>query len=158
MTTRRRARGAALEAVGLDAEKFGPRSPFALSGGEARRVAIAGVLAMRPRYLLLDEPTAGLDVRGRGAVLEALERVRAEVGVVVVSHDAEEFLERADRVLVLDGGEQRFLGTPAELLADPRHWSTPAWGFRRSSPLRSSRVRVGAISHGSPPPPPKPPT
>lgn len=100
-------------------ESFGERSPFALSGGEARRVAIAGVLAMRPRYLLLDEPTAGLDVRGRTAVLGGLERARPEVGIVVVTHDAEEFLGEADRVLVLADGAAAFAGSASELLADP---------------------------------------
>jgi energy-coupling factor transport system ATP-binding protein len=109
----------ALEAVGMPPESFGERSPFALSGGEARRVAIAGVLAMRPRYLLLDEPTAGLDVRGRTAVLGGLERVRPEVGIVVVTHDAEEFLGEADRVLVLADGAAAFAGSASELLADP---------------------------------------
>jgi energy-coupling factor transport system ATP-binding protein len=109
----------ALEAVGLDPGSFGPRSPFALSGGEARRVAIAGVLAMRPSYLLLDEPTAGLDVRGRAAVAGGLERIRHEVGIVVVTHDAEEFLGQADRVLVLAAGIPVFSGTSDELLTDP---------------------------------------
>ncbi len=109
----------ALRAVGLDPDAFGPRSPFALSGGEARRVAIAGVLAMRPRYLLLDEPTTGLDVRGREAVLGGLERIRREVGIVVVTHDAEEFLGQADRVLLLADGAPAFSGTADELVADP---------------------------------------
>jgi energy-coupling factor transport system ATP-binding protein len=110
---------AALDAVGLDPDSFGPRSPFALSGGEARRVAVAGVLAMHPRYLLLDEPTAGLDVRGRAAVLEGLERSATEVGIIVVTHDAEEFLGRADSVLVLTEGAPGFAGSPSELLSDP---------------------------------------
>ena len=101
--TRRLAR-AALAAVGLDPDILRRRSPFALSGGEARRAAIAGVLAMRPRYLLLDEPTAGLDARGRPAVRDVVRGMRASAGVVVVSHSAEEFLGEADRVLVLAHG------------------------------------------------------
>jgi energy-coupling factor transport system ATP-binding protein len=109
----------ALVAVGLDPEAFGPRSPFTLSGGEARRVAVAGVLAMRPAYLLLDEPTAGLDARGRASVLAAMERARVEAGVVVVTHDAEELLPLADGVLVLAGGSPAFTGPAGELLADP---------------------------------------
>lgn len=109
----------ALAAVGLDPARFGRRSPFALSGGEARRVALAGVLAMRPRYLLLDEPTAGLDAAGREALAEAIEGIRAVAGLMVVTHDAEEFLGRADSVLVLDGGTPVFSGTAAGLLEDP---------------------------------------
>ncbi len=108
----------ALQSVGLDPADFGERSPFALSGGEARRVAIAGVLAMSPRYVLLDEPTAGLDRDGRESVHRAIERARDSAGVLVVSHDAEEFLDRADRVLVLSEGRQAFCGTPSGLLAD----------------------------------------
>jgi energy-coupling factor transport system ATP-binding protein len=107
---------AALVAVGLDPEEFGPREPWSLSGGEARRAAIAGVLAMRPRYLLLDEPTAGLDSSGKGAVCAAIEAARAEAGVLVVTHDAEAFLPRAGRVLALRGGRPVFEGDVPQLL------------------------------------------
>lgn len=107
---------AALSSVGLDPAVFGPREPWALSGGEARRAALAGVLAMRPRYLLLDEPTAGLDASGRAAVLEAIRAARREAGVVVVTHDPEVFLEHADRVLVLSAGRGVFEGTTGEYL------------------------------------------
>jgi energy-coupling factor transport system ATP-binding protein len=100
----------ALRSVGLDPAAFGERSPFTLSGGEARRAAIAGVLAMEPRYVLLDEPTAGLDRRGREAVLGALEAVRERSGVLVVTHDPEQFLTVADRIVVLDGGAVAFSG------------------------------------------------
>jgi energy-coupling factor transport system ATP-binding protein len=115
----RKAAEAALREVGLDEAAFGPRSPFTLSGGEARRVALAGVLAMRPAYLLLDEPTAGLDAAGRAAVLDVVLRLRAKSGIVVVTHDAEEFLPQADTVLVLSAGRSVFRGSTAELLADP---------------------------------------
>jgi energy-coupling factor transport system ATP-binding protein len=107
---------AALWAVGLDPEEFGPREPWSLSGGEARRAAIAGVLAMRPRYLLLDEPTAGLDASGKEAVCAAIEAARADAGVLVVTHDAETFLARADRVLALRGGRPVFEGDVRQLL------------------------------------------
>ncbi len=107
---------AALWAVGLDPEEFGPREPWSLSGGEARRAAIAGVLAMRPRYLLLDEPTAGLDASGKKAVCAAIEAARADAGVLVVTHDAETFLARADRVLALRGGRPVFEGDVRQLL------------------------------------------
>lgn len=108
----------ALERVGLDPGEFGPRSPFTLSGGEARRAAIAGVLAMRPAYLLLDEPTAGLDASGRSAVLEAVRRAREGAGVAAVTHDPEELLPLADRVLVLADGRTCFWGTVPQLFEE----------------------------------------
>lgn len=107
----------ALARVGLDPDVFGPRSPFGLSGGEARRAALAGVLAMAPAYVLFDEPTSGLDATGRASVVRAVSDARATAGVVVVTHDAEEFLGDADRVVVLREGRQAFAGTVAELLA-----------------------------------------
>lgn len=109
----------ALGAVELDVDVYGTRSPFTLSGGEARRAAIAGVLAMRPRYVLADEPTAGLDARGRAALRRILLELRTQAGVVVVSHAAEEFLGAADRVLVLEGGRVAWSGPAAELIGNP---------------------------------------
>ncbi len=109
----------ALEAVGLDPAEYGSRSTFQLSGGEARRAAIAGVLAMRPRYLLADEPTAGLDARGRAAIRDVVASARSATGVVVVTHSAEEFLGAADKVLVLDGGGAVWSGTATGLVSDP---------------------------------------
>lgn len=110
-----RAAERALEAVGLDPAAFGDRSPFLLSGGEARRVAIAGALAMGSPYLLLDEPTAGLDARGRADVREVIAHERERAGVVVVTHDPEEFLGDADRVLALEAGSAVFSGGVPEL-------------------------------------------
>ena len=98
-----------LEAVGLSSAAFGSRSPFTLSGGEARRAAIAGVLAMRPRYLLLDEPTAGLDADGRIAVRAILAEMKARAGIAIVTHDPEEFLPMADEVVAIADG--RVAGT-----------------------------------------------
>ncbi len=109
----------ALGDVGLDSATFGGRSPLALSGGEARRVALAGVLAMRPRYLLLDEPTAGLDAGGRRDVRRVLSSLRETTGLVIVTHDAEEFLGRADQALVLAAGQSAYSGAAAELVARP---------------------------------------
>ena len=110
----------ALERVGLDPESYGARSPFHLSGGEARRAAIAGVLAMRPRYLLFDEPTAGLDARGRRAVADIIAEERKRSGIVVVSHSAEEFFDHADEVVMLADGEVVFRGAPSSLIAQPQ--------------------------------------
>jgi energy-coupling factor transport system ATP-binding protein len=95
----------ALDAVGLDPKVFFLRSPFTLSGGEMRRVAIASILAMRPTFLLLDEPTAGLDAQGRAFMHVLIEQLlRATAGVVVVSHDLDEFRSRAQTHLTLKDG------------------------------------------------------
>ncbi|MDR1082714.1 MAG: ATP-binding cassette domain-containing protein [Coriobacteriales bacterium] len=96
----------ALGAVGLDPKMFFHRSPFSLSGGEMRRVAIASILATRPPFLLLDEPTAGLDAKGRAFIHTFIERlITATAGVVVVSHDVEEFRLHAQTHLKLQGGQ-----------------------------------------------------
>ena len=115
---------AALSDVGLDPSVFGQREPWGLSGGEARRAALAGVLAMRPRYLLLDAPTAGLDAPGRRAVHAALATAREHAGVLVVTHDPDEFLPAADRALVLRDGHSVFSGAATRLLEEiPGLWA-----------------------------------
>lgn len=92
------------------------RDPHALSGGERRRVAIAGVLAMRPEVLVLDEPLAGLDPATRQDLLSVLRGLRESgTSVMLVSHDLDEVAEVADRVCVLDGGTVKALGSPAEV-------------------------------------------
>ncbi len=126
---------AALAAVGLDPASFGPRSPFTLSGGEARRAAIAGALAMGARYLLLDEPTAGLDARGRREVLAAIGAERERAGIAVVTHDPDELLASATRVLALDSGIPAFDGTVSELTADPAAYE--AAGLRLPDVVRA---------------------
>lgn len=131
----------ALAAVGLDPAEFGPRSPFTLSGGEARRAAIAGALAMGARYLLLDEPTAGLDARGRRDVLAAIDAERARTGVVVVTHDPDEFLPSATRVLALDAGAPAFDGTVSALTADPSAYE--AAGLRLPDVVRTQVLARG---------------
>jgi len=114
----------ALRSVGLDPDEVGERSPFALSGGQARRVAIAGVLAMRTSYILFDEPTAGLDGSGRRFVLGLMDALRDEGrGMVVVSHDVEEFLDVVDRVVLLREGRVAWQGDAAELIENPSIFS-----------------------------------
>ena len=106
----------ALAMVGLS-ENFYKKSPFELSGGQKRRVAIAGVLAMKPKVLVLDEPTAGLDPRGRDEILDRVKALNSEWGltVILVSHSMEDVAKYADRLLVMSGGEKRFDGTPKEV-------------------------------------------
>ena len=107
---------AALRMVGMG-EVYDKCSPFELSGGQKRRVAIAGVLAMDPEVLILDEPTAGLDPRGRDEVLDqvsALQRSRG-ITVILVSHSMEDVAKYVDRLIVMNQGEVRFDGRPVEV-------------------------------------------
>jgi energy-coupling factor transport system ATP-binding protein len=109
----------ALDAVGMSGEHLERRSPFALSGGQMRRVAIAGVLAMEPEALVLDEPAAGLDPRGREEILGRVRSLHREQGltVVIISHNMDEVARLADRLLVLAGGKPVMLGRPSEVFA-----------------------------------------
>lgn len=110
-----------LAQVGMKSEDFAERSPFSLSGGEARRIAIASVLATSPSVVLFDEPTAGLDARGREFLHELIERLQKKgVAVVVVSHDLDEFLPRSESVVLLKKGEKTWEGSGNELISDPR--------------------------------------
>jgi energy-coupling factor transport system ATP-binding protein len=109
----------AMHWVGLP-ESLSDRSPFQLSGGQMRRVAIAGVLAMLPQVLILDEPTAGLDPAGREALLQQIDCLRRERGmtVLLVSHSMEEVARYAERIFVLHQGRCVLQGTPADVFAD----------------------------------------
>ena len=103
-------------------EELLDKSPFALSGGQKRRVAIAGVIAMEPEVLVLDEPSAGLDPRGREELLEHIRAYHAERGntVVLVSHSMEEIARYADRIVVLARGKTLMSGTPREVFSRGR--------------------------------------
>lgn len=106
-----------LEIVGLDYESLKDRSPFQLSGGQMRRVAIAGVLAMQPKVLVLDEPTAGLDPAGRKAILEGIYRIHREQALttLLVTHSMEEAARYADYLLVMAAGQVVLQGKPEEV-------------------------------------------
>ncbi|MBI4863985.1 MAG: ATP-binding cassette domain-containing protein [Candidatus Riflebacteria bacterium] len=107
----------ALERVGLDPRVYGPRSPTTLSGGEKRRVAIAGILSMEPALLLLDEPTAGLDAHGQKQLLRVIKGLNKEgTTVVIVTHDLELLVGLASRVAVFDRGTVRSVGPTAQIL------------------------------------------
>ena len=107
----------ALALVGMDADVVGQKSPFDLSGGEKRRVALAGVLAMKPQVLVLDEPTAGLDPRGKKEILSLVNDLNRTQGVTVimVSHDMNEVFENASRVIVFRDGQIVYDLPPREL-------------------------------------------
>ncbi len=106
-----------LRLVGLPRETFGERSPFSLSGGQLRRAALAGVLAMEPAILVLDEPTAGLDGEGRAELYRVLHRLRAErqTTILLVSHNMSEVAVLAEHILVLHQGRLVLQGSPSEL-------------------------------------------
>jgi energy-coupling factor transport system ATP-binding protein len=112
---------AALKQVGLEDEYF-YQSPFDLSGGQKRRVAIAGVLAMKPDVLILDEPTAGLDPRGRNDILRLISDLRKETGVtiVLVSHSMEDVAEYVSRILVMNRGKLVYNDGPREVFSHYR--------------------------------------
>ena len=106
----------ALKSLGLD-ESYFSRSPFELSGGEKRRAALAGILAMEPEVLILDEPTAGLDPQARADMLGLIRRLHRERGITVllVSHSMDDVAEYADKILVMNNGELKFFDTPREV-------------------------------------------
>lgn len=110
----------ALEVVGLDYDKFASRSPFDLSGGEKRRVAIAGVIAMEPKVFVLDEPVAGLDPVGREEILALIKKLQREVSptVIIVSHNMDDMAKIADRIVVLKDGEIVADDTPKRVFCD----------------------------------------
>ncbi len=107
----------AIELVGLDYDEIRHKSPFELSGGQKRRVAIAGVLSMNPEVLILDEPTAGLDPRGRDEILGQIKKLHAErnITVILVSHSMEDVARMANRLIVMDKGQISLEGPPSQV-------------------------------------------
>ena len=110
----------AMAFVGLDYDTFAQRSPFQMSGGQMRRVAIAGVVAMNPDYLVLDEPSAGLDPRSRNAVFREIMDLHKSRGIaiVLVTHSMEEAVKYANRLLVVNAGKVLFDGEPAAIFKE----------------------------------------
>ena len=115
----------ALEQVGLDPSYY-KQSPFELSGGQKRRVAIAGVLAMDPEVLILDEPTAGLDPRGRDEILDQIDRLHRDrhMTIILVSHSMEDVARYADRLIVMNHGQKVFDGAQKEVFRHYRELET----------------------------------
>ena len=113
----------AMELVGLKYEVFAEKSPFELSGGERRRAALAGIIAMRPKYLILDEPMAGLDPSGRKKVLDTIADLRRALNcaVVMISHSMDDVARVAERIIVLEDGRIIDDGTPEEVFKKAKH-------------------------------------
>ena len=138
----------AMRLVGLDFEEFAEKSPFELSGGEKRRTALAGIISMYPKYLVLDEPMAGLDPAGRRAVLEMISEFRSQLGcaVVMVSHSMDDIARSADRVYVLRDGRIFKSGSPSEIFNNADELNEmglePPFASRMASELRRRGIDV----------------
>ena len=138
----------AMKRLDLDVDTYAQRSPFDLSGGQKRRVAIAGVLAMQPRYLVLDEPVAGLDPEGRRRLLDQIVALHEQthIGIVLVSHSMDDIARCAQRVLVMHQGRLVRQGTPAEVFADAAYLQSIGLGTpvlaQLAEKLQNKGVRV----------------
>ena len=134
----------ALRLVGMDSS-FYRRSPFELSGGQKRRAAIAGVLAMEPEVLILDEPTAGLDPGGRDEILDQVEKLHEEKGmaVVLVSHSMEDVARYAERLIVLDRGTIAYDGAPKEVFRHYRDLETMGLSAPQVTYLAEELRKIG---------------
>jgi energy-coupling factor transport system ATP-binding protein len=121
----------AMELVNLDFNEIAERSPFDLSGGQKRRAAIAGVIAMRPGVLILDEPTAGLDPKSHGDILSMIRSVRENTGsiVILVSHNMEDIAAMSDRVFVMDAGRLARDGEPDKVFSDAQYLRSVGLGL-----------------------------
>lgn len=114
---------ASMEAVGLNYEEYREKSPFELSGGQKRRVAIAGVIAMDPEVLILDEPTAGLDPGGREEIFELIKKLHRERNITVIlsSHSMDDMAKLVKTLIVMNKGKIEFMGNPREVFNNNAH-------------------------------------
>lgn len=141
----------ALELVEMDYDKFKEKSPFDLSGGEKRRVAIAGVLAMRPKILILDEPTAGLDPDAHKSIVAMIKNIHKNISniIFIVSHNMDDIEELSDRVLVINNGEIVKNGSPAEVFSEAEELFDYGLGLptmkRFIYKLKNNGVDVGKV-------------
>ena len=135
----------ALREVGLAYDEIAQRSPFELSGGQMRRVAIAGVLAMRPGTLILDEPTAGLDPAGRRSILGMIRELHAAGGltVVMVSHNMDDISSLATRLVVMSRGRMVLTGTPREVFQHRELLSSIGLGIPQAAELTQQMIAEG---------------
>ncbi|MCP8849805.1 energy-coupling factor ABC transporter ATP-binding protein [Latilactobacillus curvatus] len=135
-----------IELVGLPANVI-DKSPFDLSGGQMRRVAIAGVLAMKPEVLVLDEPTAGLDPVGRREMMTLFEKLHNEQGmtIVMVTHQMDDVANYADNVIVLEHGKLAKTGAPREIFADPDWLTEKQLGLPTTTQFAQALMRQGFV-------------
>ena len=135
----------AMALVNLEYNEFASRSPFELSGGQKRMVAIAGVLAMRPQVLVLDEPTAGLDPKSHEEVIKLIEEIQVRTGstIVIVSHNMDDVARLADRVFVMDTGKIVKSGPPREVYADEQFLKNIGLGVPRATSFAGKLARAG---------------
>lgn len=134
-----------LESVGLDYDKYANREPFELSGGEKRRVAIAGVLSMSPKILILDEPTAGLDPLGKKEIMNLIKSLQNKSldTVIVISHDIDEIVEYANRIVVLNDGKIVFDIPPQELFQNETALQEMGLDIPETVKIRNEIVKKG---------------
>ncbi|MBE6470902.1 MAG: energy-coupling factor transporter ATPase [Coriobacteriaceae bacterium] len=134
-----------LAMVHLDVDALGSRNPFALSGGQQRRVAFAGVLAMRPTTLILDEPVAGLDPKAKRSFLDLVVELHREqwLTVAIVSHNMDDLAQLCDRILVLNNGHMHALGTPDEVFADEAGMRAIGLGVPQAVSLANNLAKRG---------------
>jgi energy-coupling factor transport system ATP-binding protein len=135
----------ACEQVGIDYETTGKVSPFELSGGQMRRVAIAGVLAMRPKVLILDEPTAGLDPSGRRSILAMIKKLHREndMTTIMVSHSMDDIASLATRLIVMSQGTLAMTGTPREIFRQAEALKSIGLGVPQGAELTHRLIRDG---------------
>ena len=136
----------AMSMTDLDYAEFADKSPFELSGGQKRRVAIAGVLAMRPEVLILDEPAAGLDPASHRSMMELIKRINEQNGttIILVSHNMDDVAEYCTDVLVMDGGRLILKGTPAEVFSHSETLESKGLGLPFGQRLIREMNRGGA--------------
>lgn len=132
-------------AVGLDYDTYKDKSPFDLSGGQKRRVAIAGVIAMEPKVLILDEPTAGLDPKGRDEILSQIKVLHKEYGMttILVSHSMEDVGKLAERIVVMNGGKIELSGTPSEVFTKSDQLEAIGLGVPQVTYLMKALIKAG---------------
>ena len=134
-----------LDLVGLPYEVYGERSPFELSGGEKRRAAIAGVIAMEPKILVLDEVAAGLDPEGREEILKLIKRLQKEKcpTIVLISHNMDDIAALSDRILVMSNGKVELLDTPKEVFKNVKKMTDLGLGLPTATRMQVELAAKG---------------